>query len=292
MKIFKINLMIMALLLAACSYPALSPPTATVQVLPIVPPSGDVTSSPLPLLLPTETPTREPVVTDTLQPSDTPQPTFTPTTGLIMEIVSDGVQPPVSQPTAQAQACGRPSNWAAYTVQRGDTLSSLAQRTGTSTQQIQTANCLAGTLIFAGQVLYLPFVPAPQAGGSTPGSPGGNSPSTEPTATIRTPKVGLPGDHPVNISPSSGPPGTKFTLSVDQYSSNEKVIITVISVNTNLPILEQTLYTDDDGNLTWFFKSPANMAEGDYNVFEDGIQSGAAGKGHFSITSPPASTSP
>ena len=286
MKIFKINLMIMVLLLAACSYAAPSPPTATLQAPPIVPTSGEVTSTPHPLLLPTETSTREPVVTYTLQPTDTLLPTFTPTSGLIMKIVSDGAQPLVPQPTAQAQACGRPSNWAAYTVQRGDTLSSLAQRTGTSTQQIQTANCLAGTLIFAGQVLYLPFVPAPQTGGSTPGSPGGNSPSTEPTATIRTPKVGLPGDHPINISPSSGPPGTEFTLSVDQYSSNEKVIITIISVNTNLPILEQTLYTDDNGNLTWFFKSPTNMAKGDYNVFEYGEQSKADGKGHFSITSP------
>jgi hypothetical protein len=151
-------------------------------------------------------------------------------------------------------------------------------------QQIQVANCLTGTLIFAGQILYLPFVPAPPAGT--------NIPSAEPTATIRTPKVGLPGDHTVNISPSSGPPGTEFTLSVDEYASNEKVIITIISENTNLPVLEQTLYTDDDGNLTWFYKSPGNMEEGAYRVYEDGMQSKAAGKGDFSITPPPATTSP
>jgi hypothetical protein len=202
-----------------------------------------------------------------------------------MEIVSDAPKPIVPQPPAQAQACGLPSNWEAYTVQSSDTLWSLAQRTGTSTQRIQTANCLTGTLIVAGQVLYLPFVPAPQAGTNVP-SPGGNSPS------IRTPKVGLPGDHIVNISPSAGPPGTEFTLSVDQYSSNEKVIITIIPVNSNLPVLEQTLYTDDDGNLTWYFKSPVNMPVGAYKVYEDGMQSGAAGKGDFSITEPPATTAP
>jgi hypothetical protein len=158
-------------------------------------------------------------------------------------------------------------------------------------QQIQAANCLTGILIFAGQILYLPFIPAPQAGTNVP-NPGGSSPSTEPTATIWTPKAGLPGDHLVNISPSSGPPGTEFTLSVDQYASNEPVIITIIFVDTDLTVFEDTRYTDDDGNLTWVYKSPGDLEEGDYNVFEDGMQSRATGTGHFSITAPPATTYP
>jgi len=283
MKIFRLSFMSVSLLLSACSYAASSSPTATGQASPIVLPSREVTSTALLLPSPTETSTREPVaVTNTFQPTDTPLPTLTPTPGLVMEIVQDA--PQVIIPPTQAQGCGRPPHWPSYRVQHSDTLSSLAQRTGTSVQQIQVANCLTGTLIFAGQILNLPFVPASQAGTSVP--------STGPIATIQTPEVGLPGDHHVNISPSSGPPGTEFTLSVDEYASNEKVIITITSVETNLPVLEQTLYTDDAGNLTWYFKSPVNMPEGAYKVYEDGVQSNAAGKGDFSITPPPATTSP
>ena len=62
------------------------------------------------------------------------------------------------------EVCQRPQNWVAYTVARNDTLSSLGQRTGTSWQQIQSANCLTSTTIFAGQRLYVPFIPAPPVG--------------------------------------------------------------------------------------------------------------------------------
>ena len=277
MKIFKISFMLIFLILSACSYAAPSPPTATIQASPIVLPSVQVSPTASLFSLPTETPTQEPViVTDIVQPSDTPLPTFTPTSGLIMEIVSV-----VPQPAAQAQVCGRPLNWAAYTVQRGDTLSSLAQRTGMSTQQIQTANCLAGTLIFAGQVLYLPFVPAPQVSG-------GNSSSTGTTAvpTVVTPKTGLPGDHVVTVSPSSGPPGTKFTLSVDQYASNEEVYISILFAATGDSVLDLILFTDSNGDLVWVYPSPTNAAPGNYNVFENGQQSKAAGKGQFTISAP------
>ena len=62
--------------------------------------------------------------------------------------------PPVLPP------CGPPSYWIVYTVQYGDTLYSLANRTGTTVYSIMRANCLYNTYIYAGQQLYLPTYPA------------------------------------------------------------------------------------------------------------------------------------
>lgn len=56
--------------------------------------------------------------------------------------------------------CSPPTDWVAYTVQSGDTLYSLAQKTNTTVDEIQRANCMAGaTTIIVGQVLYLPILP-------------------------------------------------------------------------------------------------------------------------------------
>jgi LysM repeat protein len=106
------------------------------------------------------TPTLDIVTNMITEQSATPGPTTTPeSTATIlqvqMQVLPDGQQMALPPPAA----CQRPQNWVAYIVQRSDTLSSLGQRTGTSWQQIQSANCLTSTLIFSGQTLYLPFVP-------------------------------------------------------------------------------------------------------------------------------------
>ncbi len=61
--------------------------------------------------------------------------------------------PPVLPP------CGPPPYWIVYTVQYGDTLYSLATRTGTTVYTVMQANCLNNTYIYAGQPLYLPTYP-------------------------------------------------------------------------------------------------------------------------------------
>ena len=70
---------------------------------------------------------------------------------------------PNTQPTAtQAPRCGPPAGWVRYTVRPGDTLTSLSLRTGAAVPHIQHANCLGSKIIVnAGQMLYLPFIPAP-----------------------------------------------------------------------------------------------------------------------------------
>jgi LysM repeat protein len=58
-------------------------------------------------------------------------------------------------------ACGVPAGWVSYVVRRGDTLFSLAIRTGTTVDRVLLANCLTfEDRIFYGTTLFLPRLPA------------------------------------------------------------------------------------------------------------------------------------
>jgi len=89
--------------------------------------------------------TRAPSPTFAL-PTSTPQPTPLP------------VQTQV--PPTQVN-CTPVTYWLVYYVQPGDTLGQIAERTGASVIQLVQANCLANSdLIYAGQPLYVPAIPA------------------------------------------------------------------------------------------------------------------------------------
>jgi hypothetical protein len=63
-----------------------------------------------------------------------------------------------------AENCAPRADWGAYTVQRGDTLSSLARRTGSTIAELMTANCLADPdLVMLDQALLVPRQPDPPA---------------------------------------------------------------------------------------------------------------------------------
>jgi LysM repeat protein len=62
-------------------------------------------------------------------------------------------------PSPPTPECGRPEGWVLYTVQPGDTLESLAARTGTSIHWLAQANCLPTYIIYPGQQIWLPFLP-------------------------------------------------------------------------------------------------------------------------------------
>ena len=74
-----------------------------------------------------------------------------------------------SAPPQPMPGCGPPSNWPIYTVQAGDTLYSLATRSGIVVPEVVFANCMTSTSIRAGMRLWLPSSPAPPAG--TAGAP-------------------------------------------------------------------------------------------------------------------------
>ncbi len=60
-------------------------------------------------------------------------------------------------------SCGAPYGWVNYVVQPGDTLFRLSLMLGISQYQLQSANCLTGETIYAGQILRVPFIPRPTA---------------------------------------------------------------------------------------------------------------------------------
>ncbi len=80
--------------------------------------------------------------------------------------------PRVARPTAPAaQPCRPRYDWYAYGVRAGDTLYSLARRTGSTVDELMRANCLRGATIYAGTTLYLPRPPARDATLPPPAQP-------------------------------------------------------------------------------------------------------------------------
>ena len=91
--------------------------------------------------------TEEVTLNVTEAPTTTPQPSAT------LNVLTATTMPTI-------QACNPRTDWPLYTVQRGDTTSSLAQRINSSVATIATANCLANAaLIREGQQLRLPSLP-------------------------------------------------------------------------------------------------------------------------------------
>jgi LysM repeat protein len=121
--------------------------------------------------------------------------------------------PPPPLPPPTVSQCGQvPSGWQLYRVRRGDTLYSLARRTGTSVAAIQQVNCLSGTTIYDGHFIWLPaaatVIVTPPSGPPTEEPtivvtepPTDEPPTEEPTRVVAVPEVT---EEPV-IEPSSEP---------------------------------------------------------------------------------------
>ncbi len=179
-------------------------PTATSLPLPATRSLPSSTPSPSPLPSPSPTPTYPPLPTVTppcLPPADWRE--YTVKRGETLAILAwrfwtteealregncledDTLEPGqvlYVPDVATRVACGRPSGWFAYTVQRGDTLSSLAVRCNTSVARLKQANCLSGDTIYAGARLWLPCpIPTPLPPSRTP------LPSETPTLPPETP---------------------------------------------------------------------------------------------------------
>jgi len=99
-----------------------------------------ITENPIiPTSIPVETITLTSSPTFTSTPTVTPMSTYT------------------NLPTSTQ--CVPKSYWFVYRVQSGDTLYALALSTGSTVYELKLANCLTGTLIYRGQVLYVPHLP-------------------------------------------------------------------------------------------------------------------------------------
>lgn len=126
--------------------------------------------------------------------------------------VPPGVVPPPSPPP-----CGPPANWVPYTVQSGDTLYSLAERTHTPVNAIVQANCLRSDNIFVGQRLWLPYSPptltftpsiTPSATKTATATPGAETPTPSPTTGVDTPTPTLTSEPTDTPSPTQSPTPT------------------------------------------------------------------------------------
>lgn len=220
--------------------------------------------------------------TAAIDSTQTTEPTAT-VAVLQMEFVGEPGQNPVTQ---QPQPCQRPQNWVAYTVQRSDTLSSLGQRTGVGWQQIQAANCLAGSTIFAGQTLYLPYIPAPAATALPGIAPTPFAPEATPTSTpsdIETPPAPNPGDPTLIVTPKQAVAGTAFVLQLDAFAPGETVTIIIKTAGTFQEVYRTTVQMSSLGNALVTYQSPANAQATIYLVQALGAKSAS---GEFTITAP------
>lgn len=126
--------------------PLIQSPPVTVTVTVIVTP--EATDTPTPTVTATATPTASPTPTATPTKTPKPKPTKTPTA------TPTGTGTPTATPTKTPQATPTPQ---VYTVQPGDSLSSIAAAFGITTEELAAANGLAVTdVLFVGQQLTIP----------------------------------------------------------------------------------------------------------------------------------------
>jgi hypothetical protein len=172
--------------------------------------------------------------TPTAVPVASPEPTASPSsepTGL------PTVPPP--PPTSTPVPCGPLPGWVIYVVQPGDSLFRLALHTGTTVAQVQRANCLGDTAgIYAGQALYLPFIPVPP---TLPPPPPTVKPTEEPPA------------EPVCTSDFCPNPELDDTLTLDPGGPNEPDFVPCESVTEPQIQFDTSILTVELGQRRYFY---------------------------------------
>jgi LysM repeat protein len=147
-----------------------------------IPPTNTQTATSIPSDTPIPTLTLTPT-SESAAPTDTPVPAPTATDTPIPEAPATPTQapPPPTQPPGVG-VCNPPPDWVQYEVQKGDTLKSLAERTGTTQYDLYEINCLESYTIVPGQLIYLPFIPPTPTATNTP-TPVTPSPTATRTGT-------------------------------------------------------------------------------------------------------------
>ncbi len=110
-----------------------------------------------------------------------------PPTATVVEASPSPTALPTVQPAYTQVPCVRHPGWVPYTVQPGENLFRLAQAFGLSTYELQVGNCLPGTLIYAGQTLFVPNVPTRtpvRTATLAPTLPGNATPTPTKSATV------------------------------------------------------------------------------------------------------------
>jgi len=289
------------------------PPTPPITPLAGQAPAGEAPGTEVDLATGPEEPSKgeKEITLGGKPPSDPALAETTEDPGLIAGATTETVPPTVAitplttrEDPAGPLFCQRPAGWVAYTVRVNDTLFSLARQTNTTVTSIRQANCLASDLIFAGQILYLPFLPKPPAEPATAEppspttalagttaeaeespkatSPPTNTPTNTPTSTVEVLQPPGPGGERVAVSPPSGPPGTMFTVLIESFQPDEAITLRIIFADTFELIVEESLVVNKQGDYTYIYTSPVDAAAGDYRVWAFGAE--AEANGEFTIT--------
>lgn len=125
-------------------------PSATATLTPTPPP----TRTPIPIATATDIPSATPTLTKT--PTPVPTLTFTPT----LTLTRTATTVPTPAQTNTPVVCIAPFGWLIYTVQPGNTLTNIAEASGTTVTELRTANCLPATAsVRIGDNLYVPRLP-------------------------------------------------------------------------------------------------------------------------------------
>jgi len=125
--------------------PSVTPTPSLASTATTIPATATATPTDLP---PTDVPTSEPTATPV-----PPTPTQIPSTPTQ---IPPTMTAQVSQPLPQPTRCALRTDWCTYTVNKGETLFSLSRRCNSTVAVVQQANCMAGSSIYAGQIIYLP----------------------------------------------------------------------------------------------------------------------------------------
>lgn len=121
-------------------------------------------------------------ITSTSTDTPTQTATATPTAGYTVTATPTDTSTPTNTPSSTPTQCVPQYYWPVYEVQAGDTLYSIASRTGSTVDELMRANCLLGTRINIGQKLYVPRLPIITV---TPTPT--NTPTVTPTIFVDTP---------------------------------------------------------------------------------------------------------
>ncbi len=149
------------------------------------------------------------------------------------------VPPPDVTPThtVEPTPCGPPSGWRQYTVYKGDTLFSLAQRHRTTVLAIKHANCLTTNIIVAGQKLWLPPVPPTLTPTVSPTPADTDTPTSSPTPG-ETPST-TPTSTPTEL-PTATPTSTSQVSPLPTPTATARPTLTPVPTPTETPTVTPT----------------------------------------------------
>ncbi len=265
----------------------------------------------------------EPTATTTLTPTNTPTLEQIPPTQPAATVEILETSPPTAIPTQTATMtpttapCQRPFGWVDYTVQPGDTLSALGRQTNSSIQEIKNVNCLTRNIIYINEILFLPQLPGSPVPATTavifatntataelpppitstptrtpsPTNTAEAPPSSDPTATYtptptstaELPPPGGPGDPRLLITPYSGPIGTVYTVTLENYDPNDTVTIEIFFTGSSQIVFTSSTIVDGMGNGTFQFYTEPGDEPGLYILKATGSDGSPSLSGEFQI---------